>query len=130
MDDEFNQRKQRHRRRKGWEFTFVGETAEKRNERGNRAKYTPELTQNQLKIDRVFPLSTTQVGDRVVIQQIQSGKNMVHSLSKMGLTLGSEARVISKTKSGSVIVCTQDEQIGLDAGMANQVMVAFASGKS
>ena len=130
MDNELNKGKQRHRRRKGWAFTFVGETAEKRNEGGNRTKYAPELTQNELKIDRAFPLSATQVGDRVIINQILSGKNTIHSLSNMGLTLGSEVQVISKTKSGSVIVCTQDEQIGLDAGMANQVMVAFIAGKS
>ena len=51
---------------------------------------------------------------------------MIYRLSKMGLTKGSEIRVISKTKSGSVIVCLQDEQIGLGAGMAERVMVALA----
>ncbi len=122
MDDERNHRKQRHRRHRrhqGWEFTFLGET-------GNRAKLVPELVQNQLRIDQLFPLSNTEVGDRVVITQILSGKSMIHRLNKMGLDLGSEIRVISKTKSGSVIVCIQDEQIGLGAGMADRVMVTLA----
>jgi ferrous iron transport protein A len=79
---------------------------------------------------QVFPLSNTQVGDRVVIAQILSGKGMIYRLSQMGLTLGSEVRVISKTMSGSVIVCIQDEQIGLGAGMANKVMVTLAAGRS
>ena len=125
MDDESNYRKNRHRRRKGWEFTFFGETFAKGDEWGKRAEFTPVLANDHNK--QVFPLSSTQVGDCVVIQQIQSGKNLVRRLSEMGFNLGSEVEIISKTKSGSVIVCLEDEQIGLGAGMANQVMVTFAA---
>jgi ferrous iron transport protein A len=130
MDDEPKNREQRHRRRQGWKFTFFGETPEKRDEEGHLAKFAPELTQNEWRMKQVFPLSNTQVGDRVVIAQILSGKGMIYRLSQMGLTLGSEVRVISKTMSGSVIVCIQDEQIGLGAGMANKVMVTLAAGRS
>ncbi|MDJ0692656.1 MAG: FeoA family protein [Xenococcaceae cyanobacterium MO_188.B32] len=124
MDDEPSNRKKRHRKRQGWEFTFFGGTSEKLDEGGNQAKLAPELAQSSIK--QVFPLSTTHVGERVVITQILSGKSMIHRLSKMGLNKGSEIRVISKTKSGSVIVCLQDEQIGLGVGMAERVMVALA----
>ena len=127
MDNEPNHREQRHRRHQGWKFTFFGGTPEKRSKEGYRGKFAPELAQSSLRMEQVFPLSTTQVGVRVVIQQIQSGKSMIYRLSKMGFTVGSEVRVISKTKSGSVIVRIQDEQIGLGAGMANQVMVTFAA---
>ena len=75
----------------------------------------------------MFPLSTAQVGDRVVISQILGDESLMLRLSNRGVTLGSEVRVISKTRSGSVIICIQDEQIGLGVGMANQVMVTFAA---
>ena len=127
MDDESNNRQKRYRRHQGWGFTFFGETPAKQDELGNQTKFAPKLVDYLLTMKQVFPLSNTQIGDRVVIQQIQSGRGMAHRLSKMGFTKGSEARVISKTNSGSVIVCIQDEQIGLGAGMANKVMVTFAA---
>ncbi|MGK7895589.1 MAG: ferrous iron transport protein A, partial [Xenococcus sp. (in: cyanobacteria)] len=93
----------------------------------NRDKLARPVAQNQLMDEQLFPLSTTQIGDRVVIAQILSGQNMEHHLSQMGLTRGSEVQVISKTRSGSVILCIQDEQIGLGAGMAERVMVTLVA---
>ena len=127
MDSEPNRRTKQTRRRQRWGFTFIGGTPEKPGEQRNKVKSFPESIQNKLMRKQVFPLSTTQVGDRVVITQILSGQNMAHRLSQMGLTKGSEVQVISKTTSGSVIICIQDEQIGLGAGMANQVMVTMAA---
>ena len=127
MDSEPKHRTKQTRRRQRWGFTFIGGTPEKLEEEGNRDKLARLVAQNQLMSERLFPLSTTQIGDRVVLAQILSGQNMAHRLSQMGLTLGSEVQVISKTTSGSVIICIQDEQIGLGAGMANQVMVTMAA---
>ena len=88
MDDEPNHREQRHRSHQGWKFTFFGGTPEKLDEEGYRGKFAPELAQSSLRMKQVFPLSTTQVGDRVVITQILSGKGMIYRLSQMGLTNG------------------------------------------
>ncbi|MDJ0673835.1 MAG: FeoA family protein [Calothrix sp. MO_167.B42] len=122
MEYEPKNRKQRHRRGKAWEFTFVGETPTKPNKRGN--------NQGELGMQQVFPLSTTKVGDRLVITQIQSGRSMVYRLNNMGLTVGCEVQVISKTTSGSVIIRIQDKEIGLGTAMADRVMVAFATESS
>ncbi|MDJ0532584.1 MAG: FeoA family protein [Xenococcaceae cyanobacterium MO_207.B15] len=130
MGDEASNREQRHRRGQGWKFTFLGGTPEKEVEQGNRAEFAPELTESEWRMKQVFPLSATKVGDRVVINQILSGKGMIHRLSQMGLTLGLEVQVISKTKSGSVIIGIRSEQIGLGAAMAHQVMVILAAGGS
>ena len=108
-------------------FTFIGGTPEKPEDEVNRDKLARPLAQNKLMSEQLFPLSTTQIGDRNAIAQILSGKNMERRLSQMGLTLGSEVQVISKTTSGSVIICIQDEQIGLGAGMANRVMVTLVA---
>ena len=130
MNDQPNNHKQRHQRHHGWKFTFFGETPEKQDQEGNRARFAPELTQNKSRTKQVFPLSMTQVGERVVITQILNGKGMIYRLGQMGLILGSEVGVISKTRSGSIIISFQDKQIGLGAGMANKIMVTFAVEKS
>ncbi len=123
MDNEPNHRRKQTRRHQAWAFTFIGGTLEKPEDEVNRDKLARPVAQNQLMDEQLFPLSTTQIGDRVVIAQILSGRNMKHQLKQMGLTLGSEVQVISKTTSGSVIICIQDEQVGLGAGMADRVMV-------
>ncbi|MDJ0681155.1 MAG: FeoA family protein [Xenococcaceae cyanobacterium MO_167.B52] len=129
MDDDHRNRKQRHRKGQSLQFTFVGGTPERLSKEQNQPKFVPDLTQHQLKEEPVFPLSHTQIGDLVVITQILSGKSLIYRLSQMGLIIGSEIQVISKTKSGSVIVGIQDQQVGLGAGMANQVMVTLATGR-
>ncbi|MGF1541706.1 MAG: ferrous iron transport protein A [Pleurocapsa sp.] len=122
MDDDLHNPQNRHRRHQGWKFTFFGETPENQESKGNQIQLAAKLTQNEL----FFPLSSTQVGDCVVVSQILSGKSMVRQLSKQGLTLGAEVQVISKIASGSIIVSIRDRQIGLGAGMANKVMVMAA----
>ena len=105
---------------RAWNFTYIGGTVSKQARDRSQANFASET---------IFPLSSTQVGDRVIIQQIPS-ENMGLRLRNMGLALGSEVQVLSKTTRGSVILCLQDQQIGLGAGMANQVMVTFASGRN
>lgn len=123
MDDELNNRQKRHRRHRGWQFTFLGEISETQEDKSNQTQFASELIQNKLKTEGLLPLSSTQVGDRLVITQILRGRNMVCQLRKQGLTLGSEVLVISKTTTGSIIVSIGDRQVGLGAGMANKVMV-------
>ena len=100
-----------------WNFTYIGGTVSQQFRERSKVNFVSE---------KVFPLSSTQVGDRVVIQQIPSG-DMGLRLRNMGVALGSEVEVLSKTIRGSVILCIRDQQIGLGAGMANQVMVTFAA---
>ena len=119
MDDNPNNRQKRHLRHRGWQFTFCGGTSETKEDKGNRTQLAAKLAQDEL----LLPLSSTQVGARVIITQILSGKNMIRQLREQGLTLGSEVLVISKTTRGSIVVSLGDRQVGLGAGMANKVMV-------
>lgn len=127
MDDKPNNRQKKYRRHQRWQFTFCGGISKTRGYEDNGTQFASELIQNNLKTEGPLPLSNTQVNDRVVITQILSGRSMIHRLNKMGLTLGSEIGVVSKANSGSVIVCIDDEQIGLGAGIAERVMVTFAA---
>ena len=104
-----------------WNFTYFGGTVSKQGSKKSQAHFVSE---------KIFPLSTTQVGDRVVIQDIQSENDMLHYLSKMSFIVGSEVQVTSKTTSGSIVVSIQDKQIGLGAGMAEHVMVTFVAKRS
>ena len=129
MNYERSNRKRGHRKNQALKFTFFGGMPKRLTKEQTQAKFAPNLTHSQLQKEQVFSLSNTQIGDRLVITQILSGKSLIYRLSQMGLIIGSEIQVVSKTKSGSVIVSIQDEQIGLGAGMANQVMVTLATGK-
>ena len=129
MNNEPKYQEQPNKKTPGWKFTFVGGTSQKRGEDRSQAKFVTESISNNLTNKPAFPLSTTQVGDLVIIQQIQSEENMIHCLNNMGLTLGAEVLVTSKTTSGSIIVSLQGKQIGLGAEMANQVMATFATEK-
>jgi hypothetical protein len=80
MDYKPNNGKQRHQKHQGWEFIFLGETPAKPNEGVNQTESSPELVNDRLKMKQAFPLSSTQVGDRVVISQILNGKNMLNRL--------------------------------------------------
>ena len=65
MQHQPKHREQEHRRRQGWKFTYFGGMPEKPGEEKNQVKSPPESTQNKLMPKQVFPLSATQVGDRV-----------------------------------------------------------------
>ena len=103
-----------------WNFTYIGGTVSKKASERSRVNFASET---------VFPLSSAQVGDLVVIQQIPS-RDMKLRLRNMGLALDSKVEVISKTPSGSIIVCIQAQQIGLGAEMAKHVMVTLATERS
>jgi Fe2+ transport system protein FeoA len=124
MDNPPNHRQQRQRIHQRGKFTFLGETAANPGKNWARGNFTPEQTPSQLK---TFPLSTTQVGDRVVIKKILTNESMIGRLSKIGFTVGSAGQVISHTKSGSVIIYIQQESIGLGAAIANQIMVTVVT---
>ncbi|HHP7230892.1 MAG TPA: FeoA family protein [Xenococcaceae cyanobacterium] len=121
MDYKPHNRKPKHR--KLWEFTFVGGTLEETGATQNQAQFTSDFSQ-----ESVFPLAMAGIGDRLLVEQIlHREKDLKYHLSRVGLILGSQVQVVSKTNSGSVIIWIQDEQIGLGAIMANQVMVSLVT---
>ncbi|MBE9189696.1 ferrous iron transport protein A [Gloeocapsopsis crepidinum LEGE 06123] len=98
--------------RKGWEFTFFGGTPKSYEEQSN--AHTAQTS---------FPLAMANVGDRVWIVKLNGEDGLARRLIDMGLTLGCELQIVSRTSSGSVVVGIQDTRIGLGAGMAHKVLV-------
>ncbi|MEO1509968.1 MAG: FeoA family protein, partial [Cyanobacteria bacterium J06633_23] len=102
-----------------WKVTFLGGTIDLDEPPVSQQKaVTPSLP-----IGAQLPLAMTSVGDRIWIVQIKGGRRMRRRLIDVGIVEGSEATVISRTESGSVIVALQGGRIGLGAGMAHQVIV-------
>ncbi|WP_253188375.1 FeoA family protein [Leptolyngbya sp. 'hensonii'] len=75
---------------------------------------------------RVFPLSTTNLGDRVRVISLNCGESNSR-LMGMGLMPDIVLEVISCTAKGSVIVAWQDQRLGLGAEMAQRIQVMAAA---
>jgi len=104
-----------------WPVTFIGGTADlHEGPTGSKKVDSPIAGGGRL------PLAMTTVGDRVWVVSIKGGHRMARRLTDLGIIPGSEITVVSRTKSGSVIVGLQGCRIGLGAGMAHQVMVTTA----
>ena len=103
----------RHQSRKAWGFTFFGGTDTHKVQ----SSIAPHTNQTS------FPLTMANVGDRVWIVELNGEDGFARRLMDMGLTLGCELQIVSRTSSGSVVVGIQDNRIGLGAEMARQVIV-------
>lgn len=72
--------------------------------------------------DNLISLSETEVGDVVCIGEIQP-MDCIDYLLNMGFTVGTELQIVSKTRSGSVVVNLNDKCLGLGADMARSIFV-------
>ncbi|MGK7875622.1 MAG: ferrous iron transport protein A [Xenococcaceae cyanobacterium] len=122
MDYEPKKRQKRHRRHKGWGFTFLGETPDLDGEEERQIEIAPEFASRELIVEQSFSLATTRVGARVKIVGFR-GKEGISRLLSLGLIPGTELMMVSCTPGGSVIVTVGDNRLGLGAGMARKIMV-------
>lgn len=113
--DQPNHQRQQRRQRKGWQFTFFGETTPKKEKQQEKI--------NQKSINSCFPLGVATVGESLWIVGMES-KEASNRLLAMGLIPGTELKVVSSTPSGSVIVAVKNNRIGLNAGMAQNILVS------
>lgn len=91
-----------------WRFSYFGGTPE------------PPQPQEGTR-ERGFPLTEVYPGQRVRLLKVRGGK--VQRLLKRGLVTGDVLTVLSIRASGSVIVAVAGQQIGLGAGIAQDLMV-------
>lgn len=117
-----NHRRQRNRQRKGWGFSFFGQTSEASRNEDNIVEFYEDLARKRFDAETYFPLARTRAGDRVSIIGFK-GKGGISHLLSLGLTPGIQVQVVSCVPSGSVIVAFGDNRIGLGAGMANKILV-------
>ena len=72
--------------------------------------------------DNLISLSETEVGDVVCIVEIEP-IDCIDYLLNMGFTVGSELQIVSRTRTGSVVVNLNDKCLGLGADMAGSIFV-------
>ncbi|MGB7444140.1 MAG: FeoA family protein [Coleofasciculaceae cyanobacterium] len=106
------------RQQKGWQFTFFGETPPGKLEEKQQEKIDQKPT-----VGSCFPLGMATVGECLWIVDMES-KEVTNRLLAMGLIPGTELKVVSCTPGGSVIVAVQDNRIGLNASMAQNILVS------
>ena len=99
-------------------ITFLGGTADLEEE-----EIAPQVASSPTPKGVQLPLAMTSVGDRVWIVNIKGGHRLVRRLMDVGIVQGCDITVVSRMKSGSVIVALQGCRIGLGAGMAHRVFV-------
>lgn len=97
---------------KPWKFTYISTTN----------SYSDRHCPNNLEVslDR-YPLSSAKIGYWVAIDQIP--KHISYLFQDLKLIPGQEVEIISRTVNGSVIIRIGEEQIGLGAEIANQILV-------
>ncbi len=71
-----------------------------------------------------FPLPLASDGERVRIVGFRSGRGMERKLAELGLCVGSEITVLSRTAGGPLLIARDSVRVGIGAGMAMRVTVA------
>jgi len=67
------------------------------------------------------------IGKKVLLNNMQYGLNLKKKLQDMGLTVGVEFSVISKTNSGPIIIEIRGSRVALGRGIAEKIDVEIAS---
>ena len=104
-------------KRKSIYFTFYGETQ-------------PQSKTIINSSEKSLTLADTKIGDRLRIIKPQGklkNKQFDHYLQNLGLDWQTKLTVISRTKSGSVIVAVGDKRIGLSADISQQIPIILSS---
>ena len=74
----------------------------------------------------IFPLAMATAGEKVRLENIRGGENLVHRLTAMGMTPGVELSIVQDS-GGPLLISVRDTRIALGRGMAQKVMVSLIS---
>ena len=107
-----------------WQFTFIGGSAEQLKDHDQGLGQPFQAIENETQSG--FSLDRAQPGDRIMIAGFKT-HTILQRFQKLGLTVGDQLQVISRTASGSTIVNYQGDRIGLGANMARQILVSQLS---
>jgi Fur family ferric uptake transcriptional regulator len=77
----------------------------------------------QEKGSRVIPLDRAKPGERVVITDLQGGKNVQVRLSSMGLRIGDTVEVVSAHGAGQLVIAAGESRFVTGKGLAEKIMV-------
>jgi len=72
----------------------------------------------------IYPLAIATVGEKVRLENINGGENLIRRLTSMGMTPGVELSVVQDS-GGPLLISVRDTRIALGRGMAQKVMVSL-----
>ena len=70
-----------------------------------------------------MPLAMASIGQELVLVELRGGKEMQHRLAEMGLTPGTQFRVLNCSQSGPFILLIKETRLVVGRGMIHRVMV-------
>ncbi|OGR10914.1 MAG: Fur family transcriptional regulator [Desulfobacterales bacterium RIFOXYA12_FULL_46_15] len=71
----------------------------------------------------LVPLHKAKKGEKLIVKELEAGKNMQLRISSMGLKIGDLIEIVSTGFGGQVVIANGDNRMVLGKGMAEKVMV-------
>ncbi|OGR33997.1 MAG: Fur family transcriptional regulator [Desulfobacula sp. RIFOXYB2_FULL_45_6] len=73
----------------------------------------------------LVPLHKAKKGEKLIVKELEAGKNMQLRISSMGLKIGDPIEIVSSGFGGQVVIANGENRMVLGKGMAEKVMVQF-----
>ncbi len=71
----------------------------------------------------LVPLHRAKKGEKLIVKELEAGKNMQLRISSMGLKIGDPIEIVSSGFGGQVVIATGENRMVLGKGMAEKIMV-------
>ncbi len=71
----------------------------------------------------VLSLNKARQGEKLIVKELEAGKNMQLRISSMGLKIGDTIEIVSAGLGGQMVIATQANRLVLGAGMAEKIRV-------
>jgi Fe2+ transport system protein FeoA len=78
---------------------------------------------------RLVSLEQLKSGAHGIIRQFQAGKELTSRLAAMGLSVGSEFKILQNQDHGPVLVLARDTRIAIGRGQAVKILVEELQGE-
>lgn len=71
----------------------------------------------------LVPLHKAKKGEKLIVKELEAGKQMQLRISSMGLKIGDPVEIVSSGFGGQVVIATGENRMVLGKGMAEKIMV-------
>jgi len=74
-------------------------------------------------------LDKTSAGTSVVIRELEDGRELATRLAALGLSIGSQVKVLQNRAHGPLLVLVRDTRVALGRGEARKILVVESEGE-
>ena len=71
----------------------------------------------------IVSLNKARQGEKLIVKELEAGKNMQLRISSMGLKIGDTIEIVSAGFGGQMVIATRENRLVLGAGMAEKIRV-------